>query len=129
MKKFLSIFKAICFLTILVEIFFLGLLVFPGFSALISPNSYINTDYEWLKLFIIALLMFLLLIFLIISIFKNKLTKKTNDKNIIYICTLIILYYVFIVRERILYITNIILLMPIVLTYIYIFLKEYFIKK
>lgn len=131
MKKFLSIFKIICSLMILVEIFFLGLPVLLGFAALISPSSYINTspeDYEWLKLFLIALLMFLLLIFLIILIFKNKITRKTNDKNIIYICILIIIYYVFIVREQILYITNIIPLIPIGLTYIYIVLKNILLK-
>lgn len=85
-------------------------------------------DYECLKLFLIALLMFLLLIFLIILIFKNKITRKTNDKNIIYICILIIIYYVFIVREKILYITNIIPLIPIGLTFIYIVLKSILLK-
>lgn len=131
MKKFLKTFKVICSLMILVEIFFLGLPVLLGFAALISPESYINMsfeDYEWFKLFIIALLMFLLLIFLIILIFKNKLTGKTNDKNIIYICILIVIYYVFIVREQILYITNIIPLIPLGLTFIYIVLKNIIIK-
>lgn len=131
MKKFLSIFKVICFLMILVEVFFLGILVFPGFSALISPNSYINMspeDYEWFKLFIITLLMFLLLIFLIILIYKSKITTKTNDKNIIYMCILIIIYYLFIVREQILYIINIIPLIPIGLTFIYIVLKNILFK-
>lgn len=131
MKKFLSIFKGICFSMILIEILFLIIPALLGFSLLISPSSYINMspeNYEWFKLSIIILLMFLLLIILIVLILKNKLTKKTNDKNIIYICILIVIYYIFIVREQILSITAIIPLIPIGLTFTYIVLKNILLK-
>ncbi|EGT4142536.1 hypothetical protein EQY97_16870, partial [Clostridium perfringens] len=102
MKKFLLFLKIICFLMILIEILLLGLPVVIGISCLISclisPDFYTNISfesYELFKLIIIVLLMFLFLIYLIILILKNNITRKTNDKSIIYLCILIALYYVF----------------------------------
>lgn len=138
MKKFLSILKVICSLMISVEILFLALPTLLGLGALLSPSSYINTSsegYEAFKLSIIVVSMCLLLIFLIILISRNKITRKTNDKNIIYICILIVIYYVFIVREQIIDSTNInelisiiIPLIPMGLTFIYIGLKNILLK-
>ena len=85
---------------ILGEILFLALPALLGLGALLSPSSYINMSsegYEAFKLSIIVVSMCLLLIFLIILISRNKITRKTNDKNIIYICILIVIYYVLIV--------------------------------
>ncbi|AQW28515.1 hypothetical protein CYK79_16755 [Clostridium perfringens] len=135
MKKFLLFLKIICFLMILIEILLLVLPVVIGISCLISclisPDFYTNMSfesYELFKLIIIVLLMFLFLIYLIILILKNNITRKTNDKSIIYLCILITLYYVFIVEEQILNTNNLIPLIPMVLIFIYIFLKNILLK-
>jgi hypothetical protein len=135
MKKFLLFLKIICFLMILIEVLLLGLPVVIGIccliSCLISPDFYTNMSfesYELFKLIIIVLLMFLFLIYLIILIFKNNITRKTNDKSIIYLCILIALYYVFIVEEQILNTNNLIPIIPMGLILIYIFLKNILLK-
>lgn len=131
MKKFLLFLKIICFLMILIEVLLLGLPVVIGICCLISPDFYTNMSfesYELFKLIIIVLLMFLFLIYLIILIFKNNITRKTNDKSIIYLCILIALYYVFIVEEQILNTNNLIPIIPMGLILIYIFLKNILLK-
>lgn len=123
MKKFISIFKIICYIILLLEIFFWGFFSLYGFGLI-----YYGTLEYSIKLFVICVSF----IFLSILFFKNEAIKKTNNKKIIckIICLNIfmIIFYIFFMVPEIGIDGIVIILIPIILIYTYIFLNNMLFK-
>lgn len=117
MKKFLSIFKIICYIILFLDIFLWGFV-----SLYASATIY---DYS-IETFVI----FLSFIFLSILFFKNN-SKKTINRKFIYTITCLsifmIIFYILFFLPKIGIDAIVFLLFPVLLIYTYLFLS-YFMK-